>query len=462
MAFNNASNDTLETVIPAACTCETCKLARYEDTELRGAVVHNYSYRPARWTLNAIRNDPHDYYVGVELETDNYKIDARGGRVISRQNNSIAADMARPSRLWVPKSDGSVSGPEFVSHPATLSYWHSKEAQLREMFKMLVHAGFRSHDNDNAGMHINISRNAFANRKHLFRFLTLIHTSPAWSMMLSQRTKSSADQWASLGYLRRNSSAMESECERIAPDENDLTAPSRYGSTHRYQALNAPAGQPRFEFRLPRGTLRIDRFYKNIEWTVAMIEYTRAHSFVAECKPMKFMKWVVQPGQRTMYPNLVNFLAERFENIIIVADSLPAGAAPDVTPVVVPTLAESVDTFSDALSELVTRIRATSAATAATSGVRISPRTGRPVRSYTPRPGARRPGRPAGFSPRITQEQIEAEINDTTLRECCGLVAESGWYCERRNGHSGRHAANGASPSQFDRMTTERRPFARY
>lgn len=358
MAFDNRTNDTTERSVPVGCGCEVCKLSRFEDSKLRNAVVHAYSYRPRTWRLNNTGpTDPHNYYLGVELETDDYRINpSTGYRERSNVDNRVAADMRRPKNLWMAKHDGSVTGPEFVSHPSTLAYWRKNQKALKDMFQMLVHAGYRSHDNDNAGMHINISRNAFADGPHLFRFLSLIHASPAWSLKMSQRTAASARQWASLDYLAQ-AARRQSEVDRLTSGPEWAR-----GSSSRYQALNAPSGQPRFEFRLPRGTLRIDRFFKNLEWTVAMIEYTRTHRSVASAKPLPFMRWVM--AHRTDYPNLAKFLVERFENLIIVAPAdMPDAIVADTT-----------------TSE-------------------PAPTAERTRRAYNRRPGANPPGRPVGYRP---------------------------------------------------------------
>ena len=45
---------------------------------------------------------------------------------------------------------------------------------------MLTHASFTSHNGAQAGMHINISRDAFSSPEHLHRFLTLLTIRPDW------------------------------------------------------------------------------------------------------------------------------------------------------------------------------------------------------------------------------------------------------------------------------------------
>lgn len=321
MTIENLDDLSRSTFDRTDCPCEVCKMNRMEPHKLRYAVVHNYSYAPTPWRPKAVADDPDNFFLGVELETDNYATGPGGGVTYSRLSNEMAADMRRPKNLWFSKRDGSVSGPEFVSHPATLAYWRKHTKALDEMFRMLVHAGFRSHDNDRCGMHVSISKTAFQNRGHLYRFLTLLHVSPAFSLKLSQRTANSASQWASLDHCA-TAADRRVICDGMVggrrpawylstptPDINDETPIGLSGSTgNRYTALNAPYNQPRFEFRLPRGTLRIDRFFKNLEWVHAMVVYTRTATTVG-CKPQAFAKWVEE--NRAMYPNLLAYMVEK-------------------------------------------------------------------------------------------------------------------------------------------------------
>ena len=322
-----------------SCRCEACKIVKPrmgEYTKLKRARIHNYTYKPRAWKPQFVKNDPMKYYLGVELETDNYssrgETDNYGRRIGAKYSvvdDGVAADMRLPKRLWIPKTDSSVTGPEFVSQPATMTYWTSKRKQLDMMFKMLLHAGYRSHDNDQAGMHINISLSAFDDSDHLYKFITLVHFSPVWARRMAQRTNESMNTWAKVDLgasqeIRRQLSKWAKQ-ERVSrflpprvgqaywqnnPNPNYVSRPS----VNRYTALNIPGGfytdgpEGRVEFRLPRGTLRVDRFFKNLQWTVAMVEYTRTAE-VLESRPKAFMDWTVTKGRE--YPDLVAFLMER-------------------------------------------------------------------------------------------------------------------------------------------------------
>lgn len=332
------------------CGCEAHKLARFEDSKLRNAVIHSYSYSPTPWRLRSVKGEENPYYLGVELETDNYSsINPRGGMAVTRRSmvaTEVAADMRRPYNHWVPKHDSSVSGPEFASHPATLKWWRKNRARVAEMMQMLLHAGYRSHENDRCGMHINISRSAFESAKHLYRFLTLIHANPRWSMRMAQRTEDSARQWAKLDARNVDEATCEDlvqppveRQEAIVDWYTGRTMTSRDGTPRmrtvrvsewngtgdRYVALNAPYSEPRFEFRLPRGTLRVDRFFKNLEWTVGMIEFTRSCK-LKEATPRKFMAWAIANAKT--YPDLVAFLKERFGTEVFTGEPEPVAEEP--------------------------------------------------------------------------------------------------------------------------------------
>ena len=235
------------------CFCDSCKQKRYETNGLKRRVVHNYSYAPRAWRMHKTTDDKFPYYMGVELETTAYHRD--------HLDNRFAADMKRPKQFWLAKRDGSVTGPEFASHPATLTWWHDNEGNLRDMFKMLTHAGFTSHNGAQAGMHINISRDAFSSPEHLHRFLTLLTIRPDWSIQMAQRSTECANRWARI--IQYNEATA-----RAA-----FTGQTRW-LTDKYSIVNILRN--RYEFRLPRGTLRMDRFFKNLEWAAGMIGFTRS------------------------------------------------------------------------------------------------------------------------------------------------------------------------------------------
>ena len=123
---------------------------------------------------------------------------------------------------------------------------------------------------------------------------------------MAQRVSDQAQQWASFSNMGNTLV----DWKRWA--ESHFRDPHAYHE--KYSCLNAPAGQDRFEFRLPRGTLRLDRFYKNLEWTYAMIEMTRGTT--DKITPVKFMEKIAESRR---YPNLLAFMNERAQHLITAA-----------------------------------------------------------------------------------------------------------------------------------------------
>ena len=283
------------------CSCESCKAIRFEPNKLKESVIHCWNYKPRRWIPKSVKDDHISYYMGVELETVTTPE--------CRLWDTIAADMRRPKRFWVSKHDSSVSGPEFASHPATMTWWHAHQREFAEMFKMLIHSGYRSHEGAKAGMHVNISRTAFTSWRHYSRFLSMIYGYPLWSVVMSQRDTESVRDWCRVENMRPH------DWESVA---YELFTPYSTYYTDKYVAVNAPRYEGRFEFRLPRGTLRLDRFFKNLEWTFGMIEFTR-NLGGTESSPHEFMDWV--QDTKDGYKNLIQFLNEKKDILSLHADT---------------------------------------------------------------------------------------------------------------------------------------------
>src|SRR3990167_650019 len=215
---------------------------------------------------------------GVELETSRADAD--------NIDNEAAAGLAAPQGFWVPKHDSSVSGPEFASLPATLKYWYAHKRHLEGMFEALRHAGYLSHEGGEAGMHVNISNNAFESAEHVTRFLLLLFEDKEWTQKMSQRTASQIAHWSHLGV------DYDGADDRYSVERWAINAYRNGSSYERYLALNRP-GMDRYEFRLPRGTLRLDRFMKNLEWTAAMIEFSTPDAQHGNMTARAFMEWVL-------------------------------------------------------------------------------------------------------------------------------------------------------------------------
>ena len=361
------SGDGADRPIPLRCTCEPCKRKAGIPNGVRPRAIHSYSSTPRagwrpRYTAAELRRTPPELVegiptFGVELETSapnhryqdlpnrpRYPYLAYGATAADRASYQSRIDACRdweernqahrarqratflrrgdmtaeeavsvagPRGLWWPKHDGSVSGPEFASQPGTLAYWRHQAPALERMFTSLVHGGMRSHDGDTCGLHVNIGSNAFGPvgylatteqrqqaADHLYRLATLLTVNKRWSVRMSQRTNDST-HWARFDALQNE------RTRRMWANQWGQYGYS--GAVDRYAVLNA-GNEGRVEFRLPRGTLRVDRFYSKLEWTAAMVEFTRDPD--NEPTPAAFTSWVRERPNE--YPYLLGYMTERF------------------------------------------------------------------------------------------------------------------------------------------------------
>src|ERR1035437_2289146 len=237
-------------IVKRTCGCETCKRDRNEPNAIHEGTVHSYSALPeGGWKFlrapgeGSYMGGSRLLFMGIELETD--LSERRGGprmpveppyphfadsmhyeerqqisqayddswlvwvrscrdayreywKTHNRMSAEEATSLAVPAKAWLPKHDGSVSGPEFVSQPATMAWWNSKQDEIKMMLDGLLHAGLHSHQGDHCGMHVNINTNTFESGKHLFQFATLLIDNRAWATKMSQRTQSSL-HWCEFG-----------------------------------------------------------------------------------------------------------------------------------------------------------------------------------------------------------------------------------------------------------------------
>jgi hypothetical protein len=269
----------------------------YDDygNQTRESHARYTEYRNARYEVQNAR-----YATEARLYNDGFGLPKnRGAAILATAEETVS--LAEPIGFWHPKHDGSVSGPEFASLPGSLAYWYSIRSDLDTMFTSMLHAGVRSHTGDTAGMHISMSVEAFGDSEHLVRFAKLVHRNPRWAQRMSQRTNESMS-WCHLGdgvFALNQDRHLTRWAERVM----------MYGESggDRYTAINASCGGGRIEFRLPRGTLRVDRFYKNLEWVASMIEFTRNY---APTDSATYMRWVMSQGAR--YGSLKGWLREKF------------------------------------------------------------------------------------------------------------------------------------------------------
>lgn len=157
----------------------------YDDDYRRSdSPIQNYSFRPTPMfrlvgdndeiiTWNRAMNGSASRlmpYLGFELET-NFRGDYSDQRRLNIAGAKFLLDAHESDYLYV-KEDGSISGFEIVSHPATV-YAHKRLIKM-DAFRTLAtdykQASWTSVNGTGAGLHVHISKASFVKPSHIQRF----------------------------------------------------------------------------------------------------------------------------------------------------------------------------------------------------------------------------------------------------------------------------------------------------
>lgn len=251
-------------------------------------------------------------FYGVELEVDldkECRDNNRGGPggtsnwVENSQERNEAAAKALKSKvpfIYI-KRDGSVpDGMEIVTQPLSMSWIRENKTAFDPIFK-LVREGYASHDGGRCGMHIHMSKSSFTNF-HLYKFLSFFYNNPGFILTISQRgTLEKLNQWSRIRHHEYGDIGWKNALTRMAREKSQTVS--------RYKAVNL-SNEHTVEIRIFRGTLKRERFFKNLEFCQALYEFTMTHS-EAECTYQRFIKFVSLFKRE--FPNLYAFLEERLK-----------------------------------------------------------------------------------------------------------------------------------------------------
>lgn len=248
----------------------------YDDGYGRDRRVHSWDYRPDVWRPKG--NYPAQALLGLELEI--------GGR--ERDIAPIVAGFDPTESHLYMKQDGSITGVEIVTHPATLEW--SRGFDWDSLLRDLRNGG--SEIDDGYGLHIHVSRNAFRrvgyrSTPHQMSWLMFMYRHSAELEKLARRSSS---RWAKFGEpaqgeLKRKSADM--------PSDDD-----------RYVAVNCNNAKT-YELRFFKSTLETHELYAALEFADASVEYTRGvkASDVLKGDALTWSHFVAWVSAKT-YPNL--------------------------------------------------------------------------------------------------------------------------------------------------------------
>lgn len=211
----------------------------------RSKIIKSYGYKPIPKFFGK-----GDLFFGIELEVEKH------------ESNIDRSEMAQSieNDIWYFKSDGSLTnGFEIVTQPISPDYINENRQIFSESLTKLSKAGYKSYEAETCGMHIHLSKKAFGTW-HLYRFMKFFIDNKNFIVSISQRKMEQLDRWATI--------------ENESDGNLVYKAKNKSGNSKRYLAINLQ-NDDTVEIRVFRGTLKISSFFKNIEFALALFNFSR-------------------------------------------------------------------------------------------------------------------------------------------------------------------------------------------
>ena len=167
------------------CSCNddfVCEMEEQQNEEDEdNSPINCYSYKPSAIFLN---DDGHKSYYATVLDSANsrrtslymgFELELETGRFPRTDCAQFVLDTinTQSNDIVYIKEDGSLeNGFEIVSHPMTLGF--AMEHFAWDGISGLIKRGCKSWDAGTCGLHVHLSRSAFRDEKHLFKFFKLL------------------------------------------------------------------------------------------------------------------------------------------------------------------------------------------------------------------------------------------------------------------------------------------------
>lgn len=270
-----------------------CNVCVFSTADFHKIHTHSYSYKPEFRMYKKSVTDT-SIPLGIELEVLNKRVKK------SVLTSYISTKINTKNSIFYFKDDSSIENLgngiygesfELVSHPMTYNYIKDNKDTILSIMELKQY-GCTSFRANTCGMHIHMDSSYFQ-ASHLYRFLKMIYDNDDFTYLVSDRNDR---EW------------FDRYCSMDPPFDLKVAASHKRNSSDqqsRHVAVNMSSGYT-VEVRIFKGTLNYTRFMKNIEFCVAMYEYTKN---TRECSVEGFKQWLVT----TDYRYLVEFLAKKGE-----------------------------------------------------------------------------------------------------------------------------------------------------
>ena len=275
-------------------------------------------------------------YIGVEIEMNMENTN----KARNEQNLQILRFAKKQGLPFVKcfnefKNDSTLTnGVELVTQPFSSSFYAKYRKGFEELSTTISAMNIRGHNdnsaNDNIGLHMHISRDAFHNDMHLFRFLKLIHQSPDQMNILSNRNGRYYSDIASHNSMMSDSSREQQAMARqlgfkkaqgILSDEDVMRLAKRVMQGDRVEGRNWMNYGVRdtIEYRLPASIFdkqangkdgqTYNRFSANMELVFSIYEY----ALQANNIDVSFSDYITWLKKGNMFRNILQQIKEADE-----------------------------------------------------------------------------------------------------------------------------------------------------
>ena len=246
--------------------------------------IEEYSYKP-----DPIFYGEGERFFGVELEIDGAGKDEDNAARIKGQTNG------RCEHIYC-KSDGSLDdGFELVTHPMTLDY-HLHEMYWEDVLHEAVKLGYKSHMTSTCGLHVHVNRDALGENRDeqeevIERILYFVELHWNEIFIFSRRSQHNLNRWAARYGMEKTG--------------KEILDKAKKGNNGRYAAVNL-CPYMTIEFRLFRGTLKLNTLYATLQFVNHIIDIAMGMSEdeIAEQSWSDFVASITEP-------ELIQYLKER-------------------------------------------------------------------------------------------------------------------------------------------------------
>jgi hypothetical protein len=223
-----------------------------------------------------------EVFYGIELETDNYngiRKAIRGLLLLSNEEED-----------YFMMEDGSLgNGIEITFNPRSLSSWKKYERKLVDITNIVLENGGRSYDADSCGLHIHRSKTDLS-EIDILKIITFLVRFKNENCKIAQR----CSNYASFYYtedIKENGNL-----KFIYKNKNNL-------SYEKYVVLNLQHSDS-IEFRMFKGTLKIDTIYSYLEFCDAVVSFVKTCSLV----------FLINGDEKKVWKKFANYVCENKYN----------------------------------------------------------------------------------------------------------------------------------------------------